>query len=190
MALVLAAILSLSLQAQEWELVWSDEFSVAGAPDPDKWSYEEGLLRNDELQYYTVDRRENARIEDTTLIIEARKESYEGAGYTSASLISRYKGDWKYGRIEVRAKIPTGKGTWPAIWLMPTHKEYGGWPLSGEIDIMENVGWNPDAIHQTVHIEGTDGSGHEGVGDAYTLGDAYEKFYTYSIEWSLAERIY
>lgn len=176
--------MGISAQAQEWELVWSDEFSVPGLPDPDKWGYEKGLLRNDELQYYTVGRSENARIEDTILIIEARKENYENAGYTSASLTSRYKGDWKYGRFEVRAQIPTGKGTWPALWLMPTYAEYGGWPRSGEIDIMENVGRKPNAIHQTVHIEGTDGSGHQGVGGSVDLADAYTRFYTYSIEWN------
>ena len=85
------------------------------------------------------------------LIIEARKENFSGAAYTSARLVSKNKGDWKYGRIEIKAKLPAGKGMWPAIWMLPTNWEYGGWPNSGEIDIMENVGYLPDSVFGTVH---------------------------------------
>ncbi|MFA9389633.1 MAG: family 16 glycosylhydrolase [Prolixibacteraceae bacterium] len=186
--LFIGLVLSLATMAQtqttDWEMVWNDEFNTPGLPDASKWGYEKGLVRNNELQYFTENRTENAQITDSVLIIEARKESYSGAGYTSASLKSQYKGDWKYGRIEVRAKLPTGKGTWPAIWMMPTHEEYGGWPKSGEIDIMENVGKDPNNIYTTVHIQGTNGTGHQGVGKTTTVNDSYNKFYTYAIEWS------
>ena len=103
------------------------------------------------MQFYTSKRAENARAENGNLIIEARKEDYNAAKYTSARLISKNKGDWKYGRIEARAKLPAGTGMWPAIWMLPTHWKYGGWPHSGEIDIMENVGYLADSAFSSVH---------------------------------------
>lgn len=109
-------------------LVWSDEFNYTGLPDPLKWGYDVGGggWGNQEDQYYTENRTENARVENGELIIEARKESFGGKDYTSARLVSRDKGDWLYGRIEVKAKIPVDQGTWPAIWMLPTDWEYGG----------------------------------------------------------------
>lgn len=170
---------------QKYVKVWSDEFNTPGLPDSAKWDYEVGLIRNTELQYYTYKRSENARIQDTVLIIEARKESYKGAGYTSASLISRYKGDWLYGKFEIRAKVPTGKGTWPAIWMMPTYGEYGGWPRSGEIDIMEYVGMNPSSLYFTAHFGTDPGSGHKSSGNSTTsISQPYNKFITFSLVWS------
>jgi len=169
---------------QHYVKVWSDEFNTPGLPDSTKWGYEVGKLRNNELQYYTLKRLENARIQDTLLIIEARKESYLGADYTSASLISKYKGDWLYGKIEVRAKVPTGKGTWPAIWMMPTNDEYGGWPKSGEIDIMEYVGMNPLNLYFTTHFEGTNGSGHQSSGKHFEFNAPYDRFITYTLVWT------
>lgn len=185
-SIVVITILFLArgLLAQQWVQVWGDEFNTPGLPDTASWSYEKGLIRNNESQYYTESRSENARIEDTCLIIEARKESYSGAAYTSASLMSRFKGDWLYGRIEVRAKIPTGKGSWPAIWMLPSNNLYGGWPYSGEIDIMENVGYDPLAIVTTVHFYGTDGSGHQSNGTSTFRNTPWEVFYTYAIEWT------
>src|SRR5690606_23933318 len=117
--------------------------------------YETGKIANNELQYYTSKRMENARIEDSVLIIETRKEKYNGADYTSARIVSREIGDWQYGKVEISAKVPTGKGTWPALWMMPTYSEYGGWPKSGEIDIMEYIGVEPQNLFYTVHFEGT-----------------------------------
>ena len=105
-----------------WQLVWSDEFSVNGLPDAQKWGYQTGGSGwgNDEKQYYYADRVENARVENGMLIIEARRDNFEGHTYTSARMVSRGKGDWTYGRFEIRAKLPAGRGTWPAIWMMPT----------------------------------------------------------------------
>lgn len=179
-------LLAIDLQAQNWIKVWSDEFNTPGLPDSTKWSYEVGMIRNNELQYYTDKRFENARIDDTTLVIEALKETQFGNGSTctSASLISQRKGDWKYGKIEVSAKIPTGKGTWPAIWMMPTNSEYGGWAKSGEIDIMENIGFKPNDIYFTCHYEGIDGSGHGSSGTNRAFSQPYSKFLKYAIIWS------
>jgi beta-glucanase (GH16 family) len=172
---------------QKYVKVWSDEFNTPGLPDSTKWDYEIGKVRNDELQYYTYKRSENARIQDTVLIIEARKEAYQGAAYTSASLKSRYKGDWLYGKFEIRAKVPTGKGTWPAIWMMPTDDEYGGWPKSGEIDIMEYVGMNPSNLYFTIHFEGTNGTGHQSSGANITFNQPYDRYITYTLIWSPAK---
>ncbi|MDP2891034.1 MAG: family 16 glycosylhydrolase [Bacteroidota bacterium] len=179
-------ILCFAIQAfpQKYVKVWSDEFNKPGLPDSTKWDYEVGKIRNAELQYYTYKRSENARIQDTVLIIEARKEPFQGASYTSASLVSRYKGDWLYGKFEIRAKVPTGKGTWPAIWMMPTDSEYGGWPKSGEMDIMEYVGMNANNLYYTAHFEGTNGSGHQSSGTQTTYNQPYSKFITFTFVWS------
>ncbi|OFX57769.1 MAG: hypothetical protein A2066_14455 [Bacteroidetes bacterium GWB2_41_8] len=169
---------------QKYVQVWGDEFNTPGLPDSTKWDYEVGKIRNAELQYYTYKRSENARIQDTVLIIEARKEAFQGASYTSASLVSRYKGDWLYGKFEIRAKVPTGKGTWPAIWMMPTNSEYGGWPKSGEMDIMEYVGMNANNLYYTAHFEGTNGTGHQSSGIQTSYNQPYTKFITFTFIWS------
>ncbi|MEJ2503896.1 MAG: glycoside hydrolase family 16 protein, partial [Gemmatimonadota bacterium] len=137
----------------EWRQVWADEFDTPGLPDTLRWSYDVGGhgWGNEELQYYTEARQANARVEDGHLIIEARRDSVGGREYSSARLVTKGKGDWQYGRFEARAKLPSGRGTWPAIWMLPTEWRYGGWPESGEIDIMEHVGHDPDVVHATVH---------------------------------------
>ena len=170
--------------AQKYVLVWGDEFNSPGLPDSTKWSYETGKGPNNELQYYTFKRSENARIEDTTLIIEARKEAYMGANYTSARLVSKEKGDWLYGKFEFRVKVPGGKGTWPAVWMMPTYSEYGGWPKSGEMDMMEYVGWDPSSLYYTVHFEGTNGTGHQQSGTHSSTSMPFNKFITFTMIWS------
>lgn len=184
---VLFLILCFSIYAypQKWVKVWSDEFNTPGLPDSTKWDFESGKGYNNELQYYTYKRSENARIEDTTLIIEARKEIYSGSNYTSARLISRYKGDWLYGKFEFSAKVPGGKGTWPAIWMMPTYDEYGGWPKSGEIDIMEYVGWDANKLYFTTHYEGTNGTGHQSSGsNTSAISQPYNQYIKFTLIWS------
>ncbi len=170
--------------SQKYVKVWSDEFNTPGLPDTTKWDYEVGMVRNNELQYYTSKRYENARILDTTLIIETRKEAYLGASYTSASLISKFKGDWQYGKFEIRAKVPAGKGTWPAIWMLPSNEEYGFWPRSGEIDIMEYVGMNINNLYFTAHFEGTNGTGHQSSGGQTSTIPPYGRFVTYTLIWT------
>ncbi|MBA4323348.1 MAG: glycoside hydrolase, partial [Odoribacter sp.] len=128
-------------------LVWSDEFEYAGLPDNNKWSYDTagnaGGWGNNELQFYTKTRLANAEVKGGSLYINAIKEDYKGFKYTSARLITKLNGDWLYGRFEIKAKLPSGRGMWPAIWMLPTDWAYGGWPSSGEIDIMEHVGYDP-----------------------------------------------
>jgi beta-glucanase (GH16 family) len=135
-------------------LVWQDEFDYEGKLDPSKWGYDIGGFGwgNNELQYYT-DRLENARVTGGRLIITARKEDYEGCHYTSARVLTKNRGDWLYGRIQVKAKLPSGRGTWPAIWLLPTDWAYGPWPRSGEIDIVEHVGFDYGVVHSAVHTD-------------------------------------
>ncbi len=188
----LTCLLGLAWQAAappaQWKLVWSDEFNVAGMPDPAKWDYEEGFVRNRELQYYTRARRENARVEEGTLVIEARKENYKGAKYTSASLITHGKASWTYGRIEVKAKIPTGRGMWPAIWTLGEDRRQTGWPACGELDIMENVGFDPDTIHANVHTKKYNHMKGNNKGSRIKADRPYDAFHVYALEW-FPERI-
>ena len=177
---VLIALATMAMQGS-WRLVWRDEFNGAGRPEPSKWGYEKGFVRNSEVQFYTEDRRENARIENGRLVIEARKDGFEGHPVSSASLTTRGKASWTYGRMEVRAKIPTGKGTWPAIWTLGAG---GRWPEDGEIDIMENVGFDPDKAVFTIHSTKRDGTGHEGWGESVTVRNLSATYHVYSIEWS------
>ncbi len=120
-----------------WNLVWQDEFDYKGLPDSSKWNFDVGGdgWGNNELQYYTANRKDNARVKKGKLIIETHKENFEKNNYTSARLISKGKGDWKYGKIEVRAKLPKGLGTWPAIWMLASTTPLK-WPDDGEIDII------------------------------------------------------
>lgn len=181
---LLLILITLTLSAQKYVQVWGDEFNTPGLPDSTKWGYEMGKIRNAELQYYTSKRLKNARIEDSVLIIEARKEKYSGADYTSASIISKGIGDWKYGKIEISAKVPTGKGTWPALWMLPTNSEYG-WPASGEIDIMEYIGVEPQNLFYTCHFEGTNGTGHQSSGaKSSTIANPFNQFIKFTLIWT------
>lgn len=166
-----------------YDLVWSDEFDYEGLPDDTKWDYDVGGSGwgNNELQYYT--REGNAFVKDGKLVIEARKESHEGMDYTSARLVSRGKGDWLYGKIEVSAKLPSGLGTWPAIWMLPTDWKYGSWPASGEIDIMEHVGYNQNTIHGSVHTQSYYHSINTQKTATKYIEGVSDDFHTYSVEW-------
>ena len=168
---------------EQWELVWNDEFNYEGLADESKWSYESGFVRNREKQYYTKARAENARVEDGTLIIESRRERYEGGDYTSASLHTWHKAEWLYGRIEVRAKLPTGKGMWPAIWMLGTNRRQVGWPACGEIDIMENVGFDPGVIHANIHTKAYNHMKGTNKGAKIKDKKPYEQYHVYAIEW-------
>ncbi|MCB0798970.1 MAG: glycoside hydrolase family 16 protein [Bacteroidales bacterium] len=176
-------------------LVWNDEFDYNGLPNPVKWSYDtEGNTTgwgNNELQYYTASRLKNAEVKDGYLHITAHLEEYEGFSYTSARLVTRQKGDWLYGRVEVKARIPDGRGLWPAIWMLPTDWSYGGWPSSGEIDIMENVGYDPYKIHGTVHTESYNHILGTHKGASVNVQTCYTDFHLYALEWDTKEiRIY
>jgi beta-glucanase (GH16 family) len=173
-----------------WRLVWSDEFDVPGLPDPKKWDYEEGFVRNHESQYYTRARKENCRVEDGTLIIEGRKEPFPNprggaakpAAYTSASIHTKGKASWQYGRLELRAMLPQGRGVWPAFWTLGDAGGSGAaWPGCGEIDIMEFVGKAPDKVHGTLHW---DRGGHRQQGGNLAVKQPWADFHVYAVEWS------
>lgn len=170
--------------------VWFDEFDYTGTPDTTRWNYDLGdgcpnncNWGNNESQFYTSNLK-NARVENGNLIIEAHKDSLGGKAYTSTRLVSKQKGDWLYGRIEVRAKLPKGKGTWPAIWMLSTDWKYGGWPASGEIDIMEHVGYDPGVIHGTIHTEKYNHIKQTQKEGKITIADAMDQFHVYAIDWT------
>ena len=124
---------------KSWKLVWSDEFSYEGLPDSSNWTNETGFIRNNELQYYTDRRIENSVAGGGNLMIIGRKENYDSAAYTSASLTTDGKHSWTYGKIEARMKLPEGQGMWPAFWMLGQNIHQLGWPRCGEIDIMEHM---------------------------------------------------
>ena len=174
----------------EWELVWADEFNYTGLPDSTKWSYQLGGSGwgNNEKQYYTHADSLNAKVNNGLLSIIARKQKFENREFTSARILSKNKGDWKYGKVEVRAMLPKGRGLWPAIWMLPTEHIYGNWPACGEIDIMEHVGYNPDSVFSTVHTKSFNHMIGTQKSKAIKLENAYNAFHIYSIEWD-AEKI-
>lgn len=169
------------------KLVWQDEFNTNGLPDTTKWSYETGYIRNKELQYYTGKRAENATIRNGYLAITARNDSMQLNGriypITSASLTTKGKEAWTYGRIEVRAKLPSSLGTWPAIWMLGTNIDKVGWPACGEIDILEHVGYMPDTVHFNVHTQKYNHVKHTGKGAKIFYPAPYSDFHVYAVEW-------
>ena len=186
-------------------LVWSDDFDYSGKPDPEKWKFETGFIRNDEKQYYT-DRPKNVRVEDGNLIIEAHKEKYpnkdfgtdrfkdkswlryiskiDSASYTAASIETIGLAEWTYGKIEVRAKLPKGVGMWPAIWMLGENKPEVGWPECGEIDIMEHVGFDKDSIFGTIHTNAYNHMKGTQKGKKIYIDQPYDRFHVFSIEWT------
>jgi beta-glucanase (GH16 family) len=179
----------------EWKLVWSDEFDYTGLPDNKKWSYDtKGNAwgwGNNEAQQYLSERLKNSEVKDGFLYINAIREDFENHKYTSARLITKSKGDWLYGKVEVRAKLPDGRGMWPAIWMLPTDWAYGEWPASGEIDIMENVGYDPYVIVGSAHTESYNHVKGTQKNANITIPDCYTKFHNYILEWEAGEyRVY
>lgn len=168
---------------QKRTLVWYDEFDYEGLPDKTKWNFEEGLVRNNEPQYYTKERLKNAKVTNGNLVITALKEDFEGAKYTSASINTQGKFGFTFGRVEVRAKLPSGKGVWPAIWTLGTNIDRIPWPSSGEIDIMEYWGHNPNSIHANVHTGDYNHTKGTGRGGKIIYEKPWEKFHIYAVEW-------
>jgi len=171
-----------------YQLVWADEFDKDGLPDSTLWGYDQGNsgFGNRELEFYTYQRPENARVESGNLVIEARKESYSGSDYTSARLKTYLKGQWTYGKFEIRAKLPRGRGTWPAIWLLSATTPLV-WPDDGELDIMEEVGFNPNIIYGTAHNKLYNGAQGTQKGSYTSIPDAQDSFHVYGLEWSTTE---
>lgn len=175
-------------------LIWSDEFETDGAPDSDKWNYDLGDgcpnlcgWGNGEKQYYTR-RSDNVFVKDGILTITAKKESYEGSEYTSTRMLTQGKFDFTYGKVEVRAKLPSGRGTWPAIWMLGDNISSVGWPACGEIDIMEHVGNNQGTSQSALHTPSSYGAtinhGSQFIGDIST------EFHVYELYWNDVEMIF
>ncbi len=170
-------------------LTWADEFDTPGQPDARKWVADTGRNRagwyNNELQYYSAGRLENAEVRDGRLLITARRESlssapdWGGQRYTSARLITRGLAQWTYGFFEIRARMPCGRGTWPALWTLGVG---GRWPADGELDILEHTGRNPDHVFSTVHTSA--GSGGNGRGAGRSLPTACSAFHNYQMHWT------
>jgi beta-glucanase (GH16 family) len=171
-----------------WKLVWSDEFE-GPTLDYTKWGVEENAHGggNGELQFF-VERPENVRVENGFLVIELRKEKFTSAGqtrdFTSARIRTKYRAEWKYCRVELRAKLPQGRGLWPAIWMLPVVEKYGGWSASGELDIVELIGHDPATVHGTLHYGGTWPKNTQS-GQPFTLknGTFADAFHTFAMEW-------
>ena len=182
---VILLLLSIALfqacsEKKDWDLVWSEEFEYSGEPNPEYWDYEIGFIRNQELQYYT-NHSQNVRVEDGVCVITARLE--EEDSITSASMNTLAKKDFLYGRIEVRAQIPSALGTWPAIWMLGTNRGELGWPACGEIDIMEHVGYDPDRIHANIHTKAYNHTIGTNKGNQIEVKDPWSDFHLYAVEW-------
>lgn len=172
-------------------LIWADEFDENGAPCSSNWSYDIGTgdngWGNGESQYYT-DRSENVRVEDGVLKITAKAESLNGSNFTSARLNTKNKFAFQYGKVEVRAKLPTGGGTWPAIWTLGSDIDTNPWPGAGEMDIVEHVGNEQDRIYSTMHFPGN--SGGNAIGDSVNVPGVSEGFKIYTMEWDANEVVF
>lgn len=183
-----------------WKLVWNDEFNYSGRIDSTKWAYEYGLKRNQEAQYYS-DSLKNVRVEDGFLILEAHKskaknelfvskdekgwkKNTETANYTSGSITTKNNAQWTYGRIEIRAKLPSGNGVWPALWMIGENYDEVGWPECGEIDIMEYVGFEPDSIFGTIHTKAYNHMRGTQKGKNIKIDNPSETFHLFVLEWT------
>lgn len=178
-----------------YRLVWSDEFDGGSLPDASKWAYDTSRNRegwwNDEAQYYAAARAKNTRIEDGRLIIEAHREDFGsdkpadhgGQKYTSARLITEGKASWTYALVEVKAKLPCGRGTWPAIWMLPDQPA-PDWPAGGEIDIMEHVGHDPGTVHANIHTGAYNHVAGTNRGASVRVEDACTSFHRYQLLWT------
>ncbi len=164
---------------------WADEFNNTGKPLTINWDYNIGGSGwgNNEKQFYT-DYNSNVNVANGNLTITAKKENLNGMSYSSTRLVSKNLRDILYGRIEVKAKLPLGRGTWPAIWMMPTDDSYGNWPKSGEIDIMEHVGFDQDKVHFTVHTEAYNHIINTQKGNSKVIVNASTTFNLYRVDWT------
>lgn len=169
----------------EKKLFWAEEFDKDGAPNPAVWGYDIGNgdngWGNSEKEFYT-NRPENIIIKDGILKITAQKESYSGFNYTSSRIQSMNKFSFTYGRVDIRAKLPSGGGTWPALWMLGSNIQTVGWPACGEIDIMENKGNEPNKIYGTMHHPNH--SGANGDSGNTTITNPSTEFHIYSVDWS------
>lgn len=180
---LLLTVWSISISAHAYKLVWSDEFDYDGLPDSSKWTYEEGYVRNKEIQYYTFKNIKNAKVANGKLHLITRQEPETGK-VTSASIKTENIASWTYGKIEVRARIPRQKGMWPAIWMLGANLREVYWPRSGEIDIMEHVSKHPGRIHGNAIYFDHETQGRSKNRAPYKEIKSPYAMHTYSIEWT------
>lgn len=176
-----------SAVAKGWKVVWNDEFDGQDPlPDEQKWSYNTGGdgWGNNEKQFYTAADTSSVFVKNGSLSIIARNDGVGDRKYTSARLVTKGKGEWKYGRMEMRAKLPAGRGLWPAFWMLGRNIDKAGWPLCGEIDIMEHVGYKPGVIFGTVHTATFNHMKGTQVGKETAIRNPYDHFHVYAIEWN------
>lgn len=168
------------------KLVGGDEFNYTGLPDSKKWGYDIGGngWGNNELQYYTKEDTNNAVVRKGVLTITARPQAMENRKFTSARLVTRDKGEWTYGKIEIRAKLPKGRGTWPAIWMLGKDIKEVGWPKCGEIDIMEHVGYDPDTLVGTIHTQAYNHVKGTQKSKKIFIKNPYSEFHVYAVDWT------
>ncbi len=172
-----------------YNLAWADEFNGSQLNSKD-WAHQNGDgcptlcgWGNNELQFYT-DRKDNLFFQDGKLVIEAKKEAMQGKEFTSSKIVTSLKKAFKYGRVDIRAILPKGKGIWPALWMLPQTNKYGGWPMSGEIDIMEMIGHEANKVHGTLHYgEAWPKNAQKGGNFTLTTGLFNDAFHVFSIEW-------
>ncbi len=167
-----------------YKLLWQDTFEKEGNLDPDIWTIETGGhgFGNNESQFYT-NQEKNIFVKDQMLHIAAHKEAYEHRNYTSAKISTYQKKHIRYGRIEVEAKLPKGKGTWPAIWLLGENKKEAGWPLCGEIDLIEHIGRRPGQFHFSLHSKSFNHRKNNHLTYVYEDLSLLEGFQIFSIDW-------
>lgn len=172
-----------------WTMVYNDEFNVSGLPDRSKWTVDprpKGWI-NGEQQVYTDTTHDNIRVRNGNLVITGKKDFPNGnttEPWSSGRLISQNKMDFLYGRVEVKARLPKARGSWPAIWLMPTRSVYGGWPKDGELDIMEHIGNNLGNVMSTIHTQNNNWTNGGGITGSRKLMDAATAFHVYAMEWT------
>lgn len=178
-----------------YRVVWADEFDVDGLPDPTRWTYDTDRNAlgwyNHELQYYALARPENSQVAGGSLLITARKEDlstaglkdWGGQGYSSARLVTRGNAQWTYGFVEIRAKLPCGRGSWPALWTLSAPPQQA-WPDDGELDIMEHVGFDPGVIHATAHTLSYNHTRNNARHATTTVADACTAFHKYQLTWT------
>jgi len=179
------------------QLVWSDEFNANGAPDASKWNYDIGDgsgagqpgagWGNNEKQYYTS-RTDNVKVEDGLLKITAKKENFQGYGYTSTRMKTQDKYEFTYGKIEIRAKLPSGGGTWPAFWMLGANIDTVGWPSCGEVDIMEHVGNNEGTVQSAMHTPSSFGNTQNK--GAQFVSNVTTEFHLYELEWTADKMVF
>jgi beta-glucanase (GH16 family) len=170
----------------EWKLSWSEEFNYNGLPDSSKWNYDVGGhgWGNNELEYYTRASLSNAEVSNGSLKLRALRQKMNEREYTSARLVTKGKADFTYGKIEIRAKLPAGRGLWPAIWMLGDNVGTKGWPQCGEIDIMEHVGFDKDSVFGTIHTEAYNHMKGTQKGKKIFISNPYNEYHIYSLEWT------